>query len=552
MAKSILNVDTTTSFTVPGNGSVLELTGTGTATKTLTLSLLGAGNVLFVQNLSKATHIIKDTSPRKLGVRIQSNFSVMLYSDGITWLPGGLPCSIDGKLYSTSSSSVGATGPKGDKGDVGPIGPTGPQGIQGLQGEPGLNGLDGLIGSTGPTGPMGQQGINGVDGSIGPMGPIGPTGPTGAQGIQGVQGPIGPMGPTGPKGPTGAQGIQGPMGPAGTATGATGGTGTTAPAFLKGVCFSGAEWGATPGVEGTNYLWYTNAEVDRVAARGFNTIRASFSQERLQPVLNAPFSDSVGNYWTKLKTFVSYANSKGLTVILNPHSFARYNGQAIGTGSYTIASFADFWGRMATEYKGNDLVQFCLANEPDDGINTKTWVAAANAAIAKCRTNGFTGVIMVPGCGYTACANWFSAYNLMGTSAAVELPNIVDSLNNFVFECHVYGNLDSSGFDINMPSPTILKDRVAPVLAWAKALGKKIYIGETACQLQGTNATAAMKDLLTFINANKDSIFGWSWWADGAFSIVGMQANPLYALWSDATPAGVDTDRMTLIKPYLV
>lgn len=549
MAKSILNVDTTTSFTVPGNGSVLELTGTGTATKTLTLSLLGAGNVLFVQNLSKATHIIKDTSPRKLGVRIQSNFSVMLYSDGITWLPGGLPCSIDGKLYSTSSSSVGATGPKGDKGDVGPIGPTGPQGIQGIQGEPGLNGLDGPIG---PTGPMGLQGINGVDGSIGP------TGPTGAQGIQGVQGPIGPMGPTGPKGPTGAQGIQGPMGPTGPAggtatgaTGATGGTGTTAPAFLKGVCFSGMEWGSIPGSEGVNYNLYPNAEVDRVAARGFNTIRASFAHERLQPVLNGPLSDSVGNYWTKLKAFVAYANSKGLTVILNPHNFARYNGQAIGSAGYPIAAFADFWGKVAVEYAGNDKVQFCLTNEPDSGINTKTWVTAMNAAIAKCRSVGFNSYIHCPGTSWTSTMSFFSYYDQMGSSPATELVNIVDPLNKYYIELHSYGCADASGYDINIPSTTTFKDRLIPIVAWARTNGKKIFIGETAANTSGTNAVVAFKDQIAYILANKDVFAGISWWSAGSFSIKGMPATPKYHLWDDSTIAGVDSDRMALAALYL-
>lgn len=543
MAKSILNVDTTVAFTVPGNGSVIELSGTNTTTKTLTLSLLGAGNVVFVQNFSKATHIIKDTSARKLGVRIQPNFSVMLYSDGTTWLPAGLPCSIDGKLYTTASSTT--IGPKGDKGDVGPIGPAGAQGATGPQGN---NGLDG---ATGPTGPAGT---NGVDGAQGATGETGPTGPTGPQGIQGVPGPAGP---TGPKGAQGIQGPVGPTGPAGSSTGtggtgATGGTGPVAPAFLKAVCFSGMEWGSLPGTEGVNYNLYPNAEVDRVVARGFNAIRASFAHERLQPVLNGPLSDSVGNYWTKLKAFVAYANSKGLTVILNPHNFGRYNGQPVGSASYPITAFADFWGKVAVQYAGNELVQFCLNNEPDSGINTKTWVNAMNAAIAKCRSVGFNSYMHCPGTSWTSTMSFFSFYDQMGSAPATELVNIVDPVNKYYIELHSYANADASGYDINIPSKTTFKDRLVPIVAWARANNKKIFIGETAANTAGTNAVEAFKDQVAYILANKDVFSGVAWWACGSFSIKGMQATPQYYLWDDSTVAGVNSDRMALAALYLV
>lgn len=325
--------------------------------------------------------------------------------------------------------------------------------------------------------------------------------------------------------------------------------------FYIAACFTSMEWGNLPGVENTDYLIHTTGDIDEVCKRRFNSIRLSFMHERIQPTLNTAFSDAVGNYWTKLQAFVAYANSKGLTVILNPHNFAEYyrsdlgSNYVVGSAQYPISAFADFWGRLAAVYRNNSKLIMCLTNEPKDNINGNTWVTAMNAALVEIRKNGFTGVVHCPTTGYTGSLNFFSAYNLIGTAPNVALLNLVDPGNNINIEIHSYGNDNGSGGAIDIPTATEFKTRWIPIVAWARANKRKIFVGETAANTSGTNASAAMQDQLQYIYANRDVFTGIGWWAQGAYTRLGVVLTPTYTLWD--TASNTDTNRLDFLKPYL-
>ncbi|HEX8537430.1 MAG TPA: glycoside hydrolase family 5 protein, partial [Cystobacter sp.] len=214
------------------------------------------------------------------------------------------------------------------------------------------------------------------------------------------------------------------------------------PLPYRGINLSSAEFGsAIPGTHGKDYVYpdpayanYTTA--DYYITKGMTTFRLPFRWERLQRTRNAAFDAAE---LSRLKTTVNRLTDKGATVILDPHNYARYNGALIGSG-IPNADFADFWTRLANEFKGNTKVVFGLMNEPH-GMPTEQWLAAANAAIQAIRNTGATQLILVPGNAWTGAHSWAS--NWYGTPNATVMLQVKDPRNNYAFEVHQYLDSDS-------------------------------------------------------------------------------------------------------------
>lgn len=322
--------------------------------------------------------------------------------------------------------------------------------------------------------------------------------------------------------------------------------------FYIGYCITSFEWNdgtaaSIPGASGVNYLNQPNSIIDEVAQRKMNMIRLSFLHERVQPTLNGPFSGGPDNYWQRLQDFVKYANSKNITVTLCPHNFAEYfrtdlgANYIIGSAEFPTSAFADFWGKMAQTFKNNSKLVFNLTNEPKFNITATNLVTAWNTVIAAIRSNGFLGKIHAPGISYASADGFISNGN------DTAFLNLVDPCNNTTIELHNYGNADHSGADVNIPTATAFKDSLSPVVAWARANKKKLYIGETAFNSSGTNATVAFTDQLDYIHRNKDVFEGYNIWAGGIF-LANFTLTPDYSCWSGTN---VDTDRLTPLKKYL-
>jgi endoglucanase len=301
------------------------------------------------------------------------------------------------------------------------------------------------------------------------------------------------------------------------------------------VNLAGGEFGdALPGKENIDYRWH--AEVDYVLSKGMNTFRVGFKWERLQSTAYGEFE---APYAAKLDALVAYATSKGANVILNPHNFARYYGDTVGSAKVPAAVFADLWRRLATRHVGNAHVIFNLVNEPNT-IATEQWVSAANAAIAAIRTAGANNVIHVPGNGWTGAHSWASSS--YGTPNAVAMLDIVDPADRIVFEAHQYLDADSSGGSDQCVSTTIGSERLAPFIAWLRAHHKKGFLGEFA---GGRNSTcnAAVQDMLSSMMAASDVLTGWLWWAAGP----GWGDYP----FSVEPKNGKDQPQMSLLLPHL-
>lgn len=306
---------------------------------------------------------------------------------------------------------------------------------------------------------------------------------------------------------------------------------------FRGINLAGGEFGsALPGAFGKDYTFPTKSEVDYFMGKGMNTFRVGFKWERMQPSANGDFD---ATYFGRLDAIVTYATSKGATVILNPHNFARYYGETVGSSKVPSSVFADFWRRMSSKYKGNAKVMLNLVNEPHD-INTEQWVAAANAAISAIRNEGANNVIVIPGNGWTGAHSWTSSY--YGTPNSTAMLKIADPKNNHVFEVHQYLDNDSSGGGNGCVSTSIGSERMRAFVKWLRDNGKKGFLGEFAGTNNATCSTA-IKDMLTYVNDSADVIVGWTWWAGGPW-------------WGDYQftldpKNGADRPQMAWLTPFL-
>jgi endoglucanase len=288
-----------------------------------------------------------------------------------------------------------------------------------------------------------------------------------------------------------------------------------------GVNLVGAEFGEQnlPGVVGTDYVYPTASDLALYAERGMDVIRLPFRWERLQRQYYADLDPTELGYLTDT---VAAAEDLGMTVIVDPHNFARYDEDSTDALEPSIIGvdvepevFADFWGKLAAAFANDDRVWFGLVNEPHT-MPTETWLGDANLAIAAIRTVGANNFILVPGNGWTGAHSWFSNY--YGTPNSNVMPGIVDSLNNFGFELHQYMDSDSSGTSNTCVSETVGVERVQAVTSWLREQGVRGFLGEFGAS-DDPVCLRAVDNLLAHLDANPDVWRGWTAWAATAWNI---------------------------------
>jgi endoglucanase len=368
-------------------------------------------------------------------------------------------------------------------------------------------------------------------------GSSGGTGATGGTGGQSGSGATGGTGATGGSAGSSGTGATGGSAGAGGASGSGGAAGSAGTPHFAGVNLSCAEFGdqSLPGNFGTDYTYPTQSEVDYFMGKGMNVFRLPFRWERLQQQANQAFdSAELG----RLHGFVDPTTQKGGYVILDPHNYARYFGDLVGD-NVPASAFADFWQRLADEFKADDHVIFGLMNEPHD-MQTETWRDDANAAIAAIRGAGATNLIFVPGNAWTGAWTWTQSF--YGTANGDAMLSITDPGNHYAFEVHQYLDQDGSGTSGTCVSDTIGAERLADFTAWAKAHGVRAFLGEMGA---ASNATcdSAVDGLLDALDADPDVWLGWTWWAAGPW-----WGNYMYSIEPNG---GNDAPQMTILAKHL-
>ncbi len=292
---------------------------------------------------------------------------------------------------------------------------------------------------------------------------------------------------------------------------------------LTGANCAGAEWdwGSTPNpVEGQNYMFVSNQDIDYLATKGFNFIRLVFSWELLQPTLNGPVLTT--GYGATLKARVDYATSKGLYVLIEPHgasfgNFAKYKGDLVGSAAVPNSAFADFWTKVAAIYKSNPRVALGLSNEPNN-MSTTQWFSAAQTAITGIRSTGSTAMIFVDGNGFSAPQSWNDSWYDTATtkvSNATAWSSLNDPLKNLVVSVHCYFDAAGGGGANDVVSTNIMAQRLQPVVDWARTRGFKVHLSEFAASSATSTSAAAVASACSYIAANSDVMMGWAWWGYG-------------------------------------
>ncbi len=289
-----------------------------------------------------------------------------------------------------------------------------------------------------------------------------------------------------------------------------------------------------PGIYDKDYTYPAQSSVDYFKSKKMNTVRLPFLWERLQPTLNQAFDNTE---FARLDLFVTETTAKGITVVIDPHNYARYRGNLIGSSQVPVSAFANFWSRLATAYKGNNKVIFALMNEPNT-MRTEDWLTAANAGAKAVRDAGANNLILVPGNAWTGAHSW--TQNYYGTPNSQVMVNFVDPKNNFAFEFHQYFDKDFSG-TVAECATAEGDSKLAEATAWLKANNFRGFLGEFG---GGNTSTcqATIGRVLQYLESNKQWI-GWTWWAAGPW-----WGNYFMSI---EKPANGDAPQMSWLAPFL-
>lgn len=322
--------------------------------------------------------------------------------------------------------------------------------------------------------------------------------------------------------------------PARTVTGA-------GPLPLTGVNIAGGEFyrprrGSAPEY-GRDYSYPTKAEIDYFAGQGMNIFRYPFLWETLQPELNRPLNRA---NLERLKASVRLATSRKLVVLLDPHNFARYyRTNIIGGPQVRPEDFADFWQRLAAEFKDDAYVWYGLVNEPHD-LPVRQWFEAANAAIAAIRRTGAKQLILVPGNSWTGAHSWLSGG---ADSNARNILAVRDPLDYWAVEVHQYLDANSSGTTSAVVSPTIGSERLKGFVGWCREHKMRAVLGEFGAAV-AANGQEAVDDMLRSMERDRDVWLGWTWWAAGA-------RWGKYMFSVEPAADGTERPQMVWLRPHL-
>ena len=309
----------------------------------------------------------------------------------------------------------------------------------------------------------------------------------------------------------------------------------------RGVNLSGGEFGACcPGRLGIDYAYPSHQDVDLMAARHVNHVLVPFRMERLQPQLLGPINEAE---WTRYFDVVTYAVSKGMTVIIEAHNFARHNGVVL-----TEVQMGDFWGRIVQRFLASERILPDLMNEPHD-MATETWLKLAQAGIREIRRVGFKGRVLVPGNGWDGAGSWASSW--YGTPNAIAMLGVTDA--NVVFEAHLYLDTDASGKGTECVSETIGVERLHPFVTWLKENSRRGYLGEIGAP-NTPRCEKAVRNALAALESEPTLWIGWAWWSAGHRwpLVYPLTVQPiLFDAGAGVVHLGADRPQMEWIRPFI-
>lgn len=285
-----------------------------------------------------------------------------------------------------------------------------------------------------------------------------------------------------------------------------------------GVNLAGLEFGEMqiPGILDTDYVNPTHAEYDYYYSKGLKTIRLPFRWERIQPVLGGSLNIK---YLSLIQDNVNYAASKGMTVLLDLHNYARYtlNGREYQIGAtnslVTGTHLADLWHKLAIVFVNNSGIHgYDLMNEPYD-MKIGVWRQVAQQVVNEIRKVDIQTPIYLEGNQWSGAWSWITNNN----DFIINDPN-----DNLVYSAHCYLDHDASGQYYNWNTEANLGvtvntgvERLSVFVGWLKKNGFKGHIGEIGVGRDNPNWNIALKNALSYALNNNLEIHYWAggpWW----------------------------------------
>jgi len=307
-----------------------------------------------------------------------------------------------------------------------------------------------------------------------------------------------------------------------------------------GVNESSAEFGENnlPGKYNKHYTYPDITAIETTMEQGMNAFRVCNRWERLQNELFGEFNEFD---ITEYKKVIDAITDKGSIAIIDPHNYARYKDELIGSENVPIDAFVDFWTRLAELFKDNEKVWFGLVNEPHD-METEDWFKIARAAVDGIRSTGAKNNILIPGNGWTGAWSWGKEAWYGDANADIALKYFSSEDENILFEVHQYFDEDKSGTHeecVQRPCQNLFKDFVE----WLKTNNLKGWIGEIGSFLND-ECKECVQEAIEYLQENNEYIVGVQWWAAGPW--WGQNAMSIEPNAEKAFPG-----QMAWLKPYL-
>jgi endoglucanase len=306
-----------------------------------------------------------------------------------------------------------------------------------------------------------------------------------------------------------------------------------------GVNLAGAEFNSSkkPGTVYKDYTYPSDAEFTYFASQGMNVIRLPFLWERLQPTAGGPLD---ATQLSLIRTAVTRAKNHGLKIILDPHNYAKYYGQFIGTSTVPNSVFSDLWRRLGAAFANDETVIFGLMNEPYN-VKATTWASAAQAGVNAIRSTGAKNLVLVPGVAWTGAHSWTNASAGGGVSNGAALVGLKDPASNMAFEVHQYLDSNYSGTSATCVSETIGADKLKAFTNWLRTNNKTGFLGEFGVA-DNVTCMRALDNMLAYVKSNADVWQGWTYWAAG-----GWWGSYMYSV---APLNGVSKPQMSVLVPH--
>jgi len=307
-----------------------------------------------------------------------------------------------------------------------------------------------------------------------------------------------------------------------------------------GVNEAGGEFGegSLPGIYNKHYTYPNIDAINASIEQGMNVFRMGLRWERFQHEL---FGELNEFDVTEYKKLVDSITTKGSVVIVDPHNYARYKDDLIGSEAVPIEAFTDFWTKVAELFKDNDNVWFGLVNEPHD-METDDWFKAARAAVDAIRATGAKNNILIPGNGWDGAWSWGKQAWYGESNAEVALRYFSSEDENILFEVHQYFDSDYSGSHedcTKRPCQNNLKEFVE----WLKANNLKGWLGELGGSLND-ECKECIQEAIEYLQENREHVLGATWWAAGPW--WGQYTFSIEPNSEKAFP-----EQMAWLKPYL-